>query len=106
MENSETGQTIFLKFAQIQAQGCSGTLSNLDENSSSSFPVAYGRFRTYCTHVLYVHKQIIMSAPKKTQRTGSFMMLKDVSQLIKNQQKIIFQKCDKISQIFVVCLHV
>ena len=37
MENSETGPTIFLKLAQIEVQGYSGALSDLEENLSTSF---------------------------------------------------------------------
>ena len=37
MENSETGPTIFLKLAQIEVQGYSGALSDLEENLLSSF---------------------------------------------------------------------
>ena len=35
--NSETGPTIFLKLAQIEVQGYSGALSDLEENLSTSF---------------------------------------------------------------------
>ena len=37
MANSETSPTIFLKLAQIQVQGYSGTLTDLEENLLSSF---------------------------------------------------------------------
>ena len=40
MENSETGPTIFLKLAQREVQGYPGRWSNLEENSSTSFPVS------------------------------------------------------------------
>ena len=39
MGNSEPMPTIFLKLAQIEVQGVSGTLSDLEDHLSTSLPV-------------------------------------------------------------------